>query len=71
MSSFNTKHDDPWKHYSIVTKLVHYSSKFTLNDDGRPPKHHPSTRSRLSSTLDSPDKYVETGHSDKLSPVRV
>jgi hypothetical protein len=68
MSSLNTIHDDPLKHYSLVTKLVHYTSKFELNDDGRHSKQHLSTKSqRLLSNLDLTDKFVYIGKSDLLT----
>ncbi len=65
MSSSNTIHDDSLKHYSMVTKLVHYTSKFELNGDGRYSKQNPSTKSqRSSSNLDLTDKFVYIGKSN-------
>jgi hypothetical protein len=58
MTSFNTVPDDPWRYYSMVAKLVHYTSKFALNDDVRLSKQYATTRNRLSSTLDPADKYA-------------
>jgi hypothetical protein len=45
----------------MVTKLVHYTSKFAINEDGRNLKQQSSTRNRrLSSTLDLTDKFVSS-----------
>ncbi len=65
MSSSNTIHDDSLKYYSMVTKSVHYTSKFELNGDGRYSKQNPSTKSqRSSSNLDLTDKFVYIGKSN-------
>jgi hypothetical protein len=59
MSNLNTVRDESLKYYSMVTKLVRYTSKFGYNDDGRPSKRNSSTRNdRLSSNLDVTDKFV-------------
>ncbi len=58
MASFNTVRDDSLKYYSMVARLIHYTSKFTLNDDARLSKQYSTTRNRLSSNLDSTDKFV-------------
>ncbi len=59
MSSSNTIRDDSLKYYSRVTKLVHYTSKFALNEDGRQSKQHPSTKNhRFSLNFDLTDKFV-------------
>ena len=58
MSSLHSVHDEPLKYFSMVTKLVYYTSKFGLNDDGRQSKQQSSTRNRLASTLDLTDKFV-------------
>lgn len=55
----STIRDESLKHYAMVSKLIHYSSKFSLNDDGRHTKPHQSIKNhRLSSNLDSTDKFV-------------
>ena len=60
MSKLNSSHDDPLKYFSIVAKLVHYTSKFSsTNDDGRNLKPNSSNRvHRLSSSTDFNDKLV-------------
>jgi len=59
MSNLNIIRDDPLKYYAMVTKLVHYTSKFALNEDGRQSKQHPSTKNRrFSSNFDLLDKFV-------------
>lgn len=59
MSNLHPIRDESLKHFSMVTKLIHYSSKFTLNEDGRHTKQHPPTRNhRLSSSSDLIDKFV-------------
>lgn len=68
MSNLNTIRDDSLKYYSMVTKLVHYTSKFGLNDDGRHSKQQPSTRSqRLPTNLDLTDKFVYTKMSNSFN----
>ncbi|CAF3652930.1 unnamed protein product [Rotaria sordida] len=45
------------QHYSAVTKLVHYTSKFTFNSDKQPSRQYSSVRNqRLSSSSDSTDR---------------
>jgi len=59
MSNLNIIRDDPLKYYAMVTKLVHYTSKFALNEDGRQSKQHPSTKNRrFSLNFDLTDKFV-------------
>ncbi|CAF4733562.1 unnamed protein product, partial [Rotaria socialis] len=44
------------KHYTTVTKLVHYSSKFTFDYDERYSRQYSTFRDRrLSSTMDWTD----------------
>ncbi len=47
------------KHYSKVTKLVHFTSKFVHYNDGQHLNQHPSTiNHQLLSTLDMTDRFV-------------
>ncbi len=59
MSNSNTVRDESLKYYAMVSQLVHYTSKFSLNDDGRQSKSHTSTRNRLSSSSDLTNKFVD------------
>lgn len=55
----DTIHDEAVKHYSAVTKLVHYTSKFAPQDEGRPARHPFAARyHRLLSNFDPSDRFV-------------
>jgi len=63
--SAETENDDATRRFSIVSKLVHYTSKFSLNDDDRrstvqtSSRHQPPSRNdRRRSTLDMQDRFV-------------
>jgi hypothetical protein len=59
MSVLNTISDEKMKHYSTVTKLVHYTSKFGSYEDERHAKQHaPGKTHRLSASLDLNDRFV-------------
>jgi hypothetical protein len=60
-----TVHEETVRRFSIVPKLVHYASKFALNDDERqstlqtPSRFPPSLRNdRRRSTLEISDRFV-------------
>jgi hypothetical protein len=65
--SLNSTPEDPTRRFSIVTKLVHYTSKFATNDDERrsglqtPVRTQPPPMSRAErrrSTLEIIDRLV-------------
>jgi hypothetical protein len=63
--SAETVHEETVRRFSIVPKLVHYISKFALNDDGRqsnlqtPSRFPPSSRNdRRRSTVEISDRFV-------------
>jgi hypothetical protein len=58
-ASVDTVREETPKHYSVLSKLVHYTAKFTPDDDGR----HSNLRTlsknyRRQSTLDIADRFV-------------
>jgi hypothetical protein len=63
--STESANEEAIRRYSIVTKLVHYTSKFLLNDDERRPSIQTSTRyqppsrnERRRSTLVTTNRFV-------------
>lgn len=48
------------KHYTTVTKLVHYTSKFNSYNDDTYSSPHPALKFRqLSTNIDSADRFVQ------------
>ena len=57
--------DETAKRYGVVTKLLHYTSKFGTSDEGRrstlqtPVRHPPPSRNdRRRSTLETSDRFA-------------